>query len=164
LGRLGAVPEKLMTGETTSGRKTFIPFAAGLPGVLGLIPFFAAASLYVWGKPELAGPALLTLLTYSCATLSFLGGLRWGHEMARTQPRIGVMLAACLPPLAAWLLLATPLDVGWQLGGFIAAFVLQWLWDAGSADLPRWWSRLRTLLTLGAGLALALAMETALSL
>lgn len=144
--------------------KIYIPFAAGLPGVLGLIPFFAAASLYIWGRPELAGPALLTLLTYSAVILSFLGGLRWGHEMARPEPRIGVMLAACLPPLVAWMILATPLDAGLQLGGFIAALVLQWLWDAGSADLPRWWSRLRTLLTVGAGLALAMAMETALSL
>ena len=150
-----------MSGERP---RVYIPLAAGLPGVLGLIPFFAASGLYVWGKPELAGPALLTLLAYSAVTLSFLGGLRWGYEMARPEPRIAVMLAACLPPLIGWLILATPLEAGWQLGAFIAAFVLQWLWDAGSADLPRWWSRLRTLLTLGAGLALAMAMETALSL
>lgn len=148
-----------------SKQNPYIPFAAGLPGVIGLIPFFGAAALYVWGKPQLAGPALLFLLTYSCATLSFLGGLRWGHEMARPAPRIGVMMAACLPPLVAWLLLALPfLSAPWQIGGFIIAFVLQWLWDAGSADLPRWWSRLRTLLTMGAGLALAIALEQALSL
>lgn len=145
-------------------KRTYIPFAAGLPGVLGLVPFFAASGLYVWGKPELAGPALLTLLAYSAVTLSFLGGLRWGYEMARPEPRILVMLASCLPALAGWLILATPLPVGWQLGGFIGALVLQWLWDAGSADLPRWWSRLRTALTLGAGLALAIAMETALKM
>lgn len=148
----------------TEPTRTYIPMAAGLPGVLGLIPFFAASGLYVWGRPELAGPALLTLLAYSAVTLSFLGGLRWGYEMARPEPRIAVMLAACLPALAGWLILATPLPAGYQLGGFIAALVLQWLWDAGSSDLPRWWSRLRTVLTLGAGLALAVAMETALEM
>jgi len=142
-----------------------VPVAAGLPGVLGLIPFFGAAGVYVWGRPELAGPALLTLLTYSAATLSFLGGLRWGHEMARESPRIGVMMAACVPPLVAWLLLALPFfEPAWQIGGFIAALLLQWLWDAVSSDLPRWWSRLRTILTLGAGLALGVALEQALSL
>ncbi len=153
-----------MAAKDPSRPKSNIPLAAGLPGVVGLVPFFAAAGLYVWGKPELAGPALLSLLTYSAVSLSFLGGLRWGYEMARPEPRLGVMLAACLPPLVGWLILATPLDAGWQLGGFIAAFVLQWLWDAGSSDLPRWWSRLRTVLTLGAGLALATAMERAHSL
>ena len=144
--------------------KTYIPFAAGLPGVLGLVPFFGAAALYVWGKPELAGPALLTLQVYSAVTLSFLGGLRAGHELAQPVPRVAVILMAYLPPVIGWLLVAVPLEPAQWMGGFIAAFVAQWLWDAGSADLPRWWSRLRTVLTLGAGLALALALETALSL
>ncbi len=142
-----------------------VPIAAGVPGVLGLIPFFAAAALYVWGEPQMAGPALLWLLTYACAVLSFLGGLRWGYEMARPSPRLGVMMAACVPPLVAWALLALPfLTAPWQIGGFIGALVLQWLWDSGSADLPPWWSRLRTLLTLGAGLALGVALEQSLSL
>lgn len=142
-----------------------VPMAAGIPGVLGLIPFFAASAVYVWGEPQLAGPALLWLLTYCAATLSFLGGLRWGFEMARPSPRILVMFAACVAPLVAWVLLALPfLTAPWQIGGFIAALVLQWLWDAGSSDLPRWWSRLRTLLTLGAGLALGIALEQSLSL
>ena len=114
-----------MTAREAPRPRSYIPLAAGLPGVVGLVPFFAAAGLYVWGKPELAGPALLSLLTYSAVSLSFLGGLRWGYEMARPQPRIAVMLAACLPPLIGWLILATPLDAGWQLGAFIAAFVLQ---------------------------------------
>lgn len=141
-----------------------IPVAAGLPGVLGLVPFFAAAGLYVWGEPQMAGPGLLFLLTYAAVILSFLGGLRWGYEMARPQIRLGVLLAACAPALAAWLLLALPfMTAPIQLGGFIVCFVLAWLWDAGSADLPRWWSRLRTFLTLGAGLALATALEHALS-
>ena len=142
-----------------------IPVAAGLPGVLGLVPFFGAAGFYVWGDPQQAGPALLFLLTYAAVVLSFLGGLRWGHEMARPEPRIVVLLAACLPAIVAWLLLALPfLTATWQIGGYIAAYVLAWLWDAGSSDLPRWWSRLRTFLTMGAGLALATALEQALSL
>lgn len=150
--------------KAATDQKIYIPLAAGLPGVLGLIPFFAAAGLYAWGRPELAGPALLTLQVYSAVILSFLGGLRSGYELARPEPRIAVVLLSYLPPMIGWLLVAVPLDTAMWIGGFIAAFVLQWLWDAGSADLPRWWSRLRTLLTLGAGLALATALETALSL
>lgn len=146
-------------------RRLSVPIAAGLPGVLGLVPFFGASGVYVWGDPQLAGPGLLFLLSYAATVLSFLGGVRWGYEMARPQPRVLVMLAASAPALAAWLLLALPfLSAPWQIGGFIVAFVLSWLWDAGSGDLPRWWSRLRTLLTLGAGLALGIALEQSLSL
>lgn len=149
----------------TDRSSRYIPVAAGLPGVLGLIPFFAAAGVYVWGAPQLAGPGLLFLLTYAAVILSFLGGLRWGYEMARPQIRLWVLLVACVPALAAWLLLALPfLTAPTQLGGFILCFVIAWLWDAGSAELPRWWSRLRTLLTMGAGLALAIALEQSLSL
>ena len=143
----------------------YAPLAAGLPGVLGLIPFYAAMAIYVWGDPVLAGPALLALLTYAAVILSFLGGIRWGYEMARPDPRLLVTAAACMPALVAWALLALPfLEARWQLGGLIAAFVLAWLWDAGSSDLPKWWGRLRTFLTLGVALALAVALEKALDL
>jgi hypothetical protein len=144
-------------------RKAYIPLAAGLPGVIGLLPLFAAAGLYAWGKPDQAGVALLTLIAYSAVGLSFAGAARWGFEAAREKPRLSIMAGASLAPVAGWLLLVTPIpEPKWQLGGFIALFLLQWLWDTASKNLPPWWSPYRTAMTLGAGLALAVALETAM--
>lgn len=136
-------------------------------GVLGLLPFAGAAALYVWGEPNQRGIALLTLLAYSAAILSFLGGTRWGMEIAaRRPPRASVLALSNLPALAAWLLLAAGGAAGLTeiqtLGGFVLAFVLQGAWDARAADAPPWHRRLRVGLTLGAVLALALALGTSL--
>ncbi len=125
-----------------------------------------AAGVYGYGAPALRGPALLTLLTYSAAVLSYLGGVRWGVEIAlRRQPRWIVLGAAVLPSIAAWALLAgSTLTAELQLGGFLAAFLLQWAWDSRAVSPPAWYPRLRTLLTLGAVLALAVALEATLRL
>ena len=137
------------------------PGPALVLGLLGLAPFFGGAAVYAWGPPNLAGPGLLTLLAWSAAVLSYLGGVRWGVEMAaRPQPRWSVLTLSVLPSAAAWLLLAAaPLAATErQLTGFVAAFALQWLWDFTAKDPPRWYPRLRTLLTAGAVLALAAAL------
>jgi hypothetical protein len=125
-----------------------------------------AAGIYGFGPPRLAGPALLTLLTYSAAVLSFLGGARWGVEMALLRhPRWRVMGPAVLSSLVAWGLLSAPgLAAEHQLGGFIAAFLIQWAWDSRSTSPPAWYPRLRTLLTLGAVLCLSVALEATLTL
>ncbi|HYF23212.1 MAG TPA: DUF3429 domain-containing protein [Caulobacteraceae bacterium] len=134
-------------------------------GVLGVAPFAAAAGVYGWGPPELAGPALLALLTYAAAILSFLGGVRWGAEIVAPAPRPPVVVLSVLPPLAAWALLALPFATPErQIGGFLVMFLACWLWDANAEDLPPWYRRLRTVLTLGAGAALGVALEQTLSL
>ena len=142
------------------------PASAATLGVLGLLPFIAASGIYAYGPPQLAGPGLLTLLTYSAAILSFLGGARWGVEMAvRRQPRWTVMAAAVAASLVAWGLLAgSTLLAEHQIGGFIAAFLLQWAWDSRSNSPPAWYPRLRTLLTLGAVVSLSVALEATLRL
>ena len=145
------------------------PAAAAALGALGLIPFALGAGLFGYGPEGLRGPALLTLLAYSAAILSFLGGVRWGVEIAiHRKPRWGVLAASNLPPLAAWLLLAAGGGFGLTevqaLGGFLLAFLLQWAWDSRSNTLPAWYPRLRTLLTLGAVLALAVAIQASLRL
>ena len=143
------------------------PAPALILGLLGLLPFFAGAGVYAFGSPELGGPGLLTLLTWSAAVLSFLGGTRWGVEIAENpDPRWSVLTLSVLPPLAAWLLLAAaPLaQTERQLGGFIAAFALQWLWDSRAKDPPRWYGGLRTFLTAGAVVSLVLALWATLGL
>lgn len=143
------------------------PPAAAILGLIALLPFLAGAGLYAFGPPNLGGPGLLTLLAWSAAVLSLLGGARFGMELAARQPPRGAVLAAALlPAVAAWLLLAAaPLAYPErQLGGFMAVFALQWLWDARSRDVPAWYPRWRTLLTMGALAALALALWKTLSL
>src|ERR1044072_8365643 len=88
-GRGGGSPRPCSGGADM--RKPYIPLAAGLPALLGLIPLFAAAGLFVGGRPGRAGVALLTLLTYSAVSLSFLGGARWGYEAANERPRLSIM-------------------------------------------------------------------------
>lgn len=142
-----------------------IPRPALTLGLAGLIPFGAAAGMFAFGPPALAGPALLALLGYAATVLSFLGGARWGLEIGRETPRMTVLAGSTAPALAAWGLLVAPrLDAVQQLSGFIAAFILQWIWDARALDTPPWYSRLRTLLTLGAAVAMAVALEQAMSL
>ncbi len=136
-------------------------------GLAGLIPFWLAAGTYAFGSPQLAGPALLSLLAYSAAILSFLGGARWGLELAaRRPPRATVLALSNLPPLAGWLLLAGGGGFGLTevqaLGGFLLAFAVQGAWDVRASASPPWYRRLRGVLTLGAGLALALALATTL--
>ena len=151
----------------SSGDAERAPRAALALGLAGLIPFWAAAAVYALDVGSLAGPALLTLLAYSTAILSFLGGTRWGMEVAAHRPpRASVLALSNLPPLAGWLLLAAGGGFGLTevqaLGGFLAAFVVQGLWDARASDAPRWHRRLRVGLTIGACLALALALATTL--
>ena len=132
----------------------------------GLAPFAAASAvlLFMPGSP-LAGPALLTLFAWSAAVLSFLGGARWGTELARPAPRTAVLAAACLPVVAAWLITAaTPISLlNWQPALFIAAFVAAFLWDA-SSGVGAAYRRVRLVCTAGAVLALLAGLKTTLSL
>jgi hypothetical protein len=153
-----------MSREVDPAPRITIPAPAWVLGAAGLIPFFAAAGVFAFGPPVYAGPALLALITYSAAILSFLGGVRWGVEILRTdKPRWIALIGSNVPPLLAWGLLAAPFATPeWQLSGFLACFLGQWLWDQTSASLPPWYARLRTLLTFGAAAALGVALEHAL--
>jgi hypothetical protein len=163
------VPAQPLTPEAARAvvacRRLTIPASALVLGLGGLIPFFASASVFAFGPPQLAGPGLLWLITYAAAVLSFLGGVRWGAEITRTDhPGWRTLLGSVLPALIACGLLAAPFATPeWQLSGFLLAYLGCWLWDVRSGLLPAWYERLRTLLTLGAAIALGVALEHALS-
>lgn len=127
-----------------------MPRSVLIYGLLGLIPFFVppvVASV----SPAHAGILGLVPVMYGALILSFLGGARWGPEVARPQPRLGVISLSMLPTLAGLaLLLATWLDRHSQLVAMAALFGLQFVWDAGSIGLPAWYTRLRLILTIGA--------------
>jgi Protein of unknown function (DUF3429) len=132
--------------------------------LLGLAPFPVSAGLYAYGPADAAGPALTLMITWSAIVLGFLGGVRWGLETGRPEPRWTRLAASTISPVAAWLLVFARgnLETAWILCGFLAAFLLQWLFDHAAPDVPSRYPRLMTTLTLVASLSLALALEQAL--
>jgi hypothetical protein len=135
------------------------PPLAWIIALAGLIPFGFLSWRVAYGAENLRGPALLYLLSYSAAVLSYLGGVRWGAELNRYELRPWVLLVSTLPALAAWLLLAATIqfDAKKQLLGFIAAYALQLLWDLTDTETPRRYRVLRGICTAGVLASLGLA-------
>ena len=133
--------------------------AAVLLGLAGLIPFWGLTVAYLRRDIlELDGRNIdLALASYAAVIISFLGGIRWG--LALRGPSGGGQYAlSVLPSLVAWAALAAPEP--WRLAILgVVALVL------GPIDLglvraglaPRWFGRLRIVLSVGAGAALLLA-------
>ncbi len=134
--------------------------------LFGMAPFPLSALTYLYGPADLSGPALTVLLTWSAVMLGFLGGIRWGLESGRAAPRWTRLGQSVISPTAAWALLFArgSIETSWLLAGFMAAFILQWLYDHAAPDVPARYPRLMTTLTLGACISLALALEQALRL
>lgn len=129
---------------------TPIPRPVLIYGLLGLIPFLAPP-LIAMATPAHAEILGLVVLVYGALILSFLGGARWGQEVLRPDPRAGIITLAMLPTLAGFgLLLANSIARPAQLTAMAALLALLLVWDAGATGLPRWYPRLRLLLTVGA--------------
>ncbi len=104
---------------------------------------------------------MFALLAYGAVILSFLGGVRWGAVLRDDR-------ALATPGPLAWSV--TPSIVGWLallLGGLAGLILLivglagQYLLDrvaAGNDALPRWYGRLRTVLSTGAITSLLIAI------
>jgi hypothetical protein len=138
------------------------PMAVLVYGLAGVIPFVAPAVAASF-LPPLKSVAAVVLALYSGLILSFLGGARWGLAVSRPEPSVGTVSLAMLPTLSGLALLILPAEYrGVQLLGLAAALVLQWLWDVSAGNLPAWYPRLRTILTLGAvvGLVAGFAVLT----
>jgi hypothetical protein len=140
------------------------PLGAWVLGLLASAPFVLGAWVYCWGPDLVQGAASRGLLLYSAAMIAFMGGSRWGVEIARAPPRWIVLAPAIITPLAALTLSMSMVDLAlqWRLGGFLFGFLALWLWDSISTDLPAWYQRLRTTVTLIACVSLGLALEHAL--
>lgn len=132
--------------------------------LLATAPFPASSVAYVFGPARYDSPALAIMLTWSAIVLAFVGGVRWGMETLRDTPRFSRMLGAVAPAVAAWALLLCrgEAPAAWLLGGFLAIFILQWLFDHTAPDVPSRFPLLLTVLTAGAGVSLAFALEQAL--
>ena len=140
------------------------PPAVWVFGLATLIPFFVASGLFCYGPPAAQSGALISLLAYSTAIVSYFGGVRTGLEIENPSPRWVVLGLSLLFPLAGFGLLLGELrfEPAWQLSGFLLVFLLQWVWDVTDHDGPAWRPRMRTLLTSGAAISLAFALEQAL--
>lgn len=147
-----------------------IPRAALVLGLAGLIPFgWGAISqlspmLNDWGTgalgPRFVGPYVS--LAYGTVILSFMSGVLWGFA-ARAQGRmatLGYILSVC-PALWAFLLVGGGVTAAATAlaAGFAALLALDALfWQQGLA--PRWWMRLRLLLTAGVLVCLGVPILT----
>ena len=143
-----------------------IPLAPLALGLSGLIPFWGLALALLLRGAFGLNPAAIdsALATYAAVIISFLGGIRWG--LAVKAEDIGAHYAiSVLPSLAAWALLAAPEPWRLILLG-VTALVLGPI-DLGlvrSGMAPRWFGRLRIILSMGAGIALLLgALAVAIS-
>ena len=120
--------------------------AAAWMGYLGLLPFVAAAVGLWFGPAWLAG----WLATYGAVILSFVGAIHWGLAMTRRNPPPEVFYASVTPALVGWAALLVPRIIG--LPVLAAGFIAWRIWEHRQAReaMPRWFRRLRTVLTVGA--------------
>lgn len=132
--------------------------AAWLLGLAGLVPFFLSGAV-LWAGPARLGAAVflapLALMAYAATIVSFLGGVRWGYELARPAgPDLRMLVGSVLPQIAAWALLFAPLAASARFGGLLLLLLVQGAADMLSDDLPGWYRALRGPLTAGAAAAL----------
>jgi hypothetical protein len=142
-----------------------IPAPLWIIALLALAPFPVTAALYGYGPDHLATPALTMLLEWAAVVLSFLGGVRWGLETREPQPRWMRQAFSATCAVAAWVILLSRgrAPDEWLIGGFIAAFLMQWLFDHQTPDTPSRYPVLSTAMTAAACISLGVALETMLN-
>jgi len=147
--------------QKTAARETQTERTARLLALSGYVPILV---LLLWlmgvdAAHPAREPTLALLESYCAIILSFLGGIRWGLGMVFRgggSPRD--LIASCVPPLVGWAAVYAPVPYAFAL--FAVAFAAQGAWDnfavhAGMA--PRWYGRLRILLTVLVVAAMVLA-------
>ena len=134
-----------------------IPRAALLLGLAGLIPFLWSAASHL--SPALAGWASQWLppmfigavvgLTYGTVILSFMSGVLWGFATKADGPEATVAYALSVIP-AIWVFFmvtdASANSTIFLAAGFVGLLLLDAMYSAWGLA-PRWWLRLRVMLT-----------------
>jgi len=108
------------------------------------------------GDAQLQQRAALSLGAYGAVILSFLGGVKWGIVLnGSTEHQWRELTLSVLPSIVAWMALLLP-GAGTLL--LLAAALLGQYWldflSVRHGDLPRWFGKLRIVLTVGAVLSL----------
>jgi hypothetical protein len=136
-----------------------LPVVAWIYGVAGLIPFIGCAGADILSIAPGSGWWRLALIIYSAVILSFLGGARWGLELARFPASAFQITLSMVPSIAGFFLLLTPAPLQrWALGGAAAAHALQWFWDIRAKKAPQDYGQLRSMLAAGAILSILAAL------
>ena len=143
-------------------RSAAIPLPALLLGAGGLIPLAGlAAGIVFYPDPNLSY-FLGWLVQYGALIASFTGALQWGLAMqtvdAPEPERWAAFGWSVCPALIAWVALQLPQYAGCYL--LAVLFCVCWLMDwrfARRHALPGWYMKLRSGLTTGAVLSLAIA-------
>ena len=134
-----------------------IPRAPFYLGLAGLVPFIWGVltvlngDLNDWGRqalgPRFVGPYVQ--LFYGSVILSFMSGVLWGFATKTSGSRAAMCYTLSVLP-ALWAFFMTgggPVDAGLNLmTGFVGLLLLDaafWSWGL----TPRWWLKLRGLLT-----------------
>ena len=139
-----------------------IPRSALILGLLGLIPFISPvlAMLVPYDPFELGARAFhMMLVTYAALIASFLGGVRWGNALEKPHRHGLDFSVSVIPSLVAWLALATPRP--YDLVLLLAVFLMLGITDVGlttRGHAPRWFGKLRVILTIGVTISLLLAL------
>jgi hypothetical protein len=146
-------------------RAESIPAALWTIALVALSPFPLLALAYCYGPVEWSPMAMTTLLAWSAVTLAFLGGVRWGLETREPSPRVMRQAFSFLCAVAAVVILLARdrAPDTWILGGFMVAFLIQWLFDHQTPDTPSRYPLLSTAVTGSACVSLALALEKAMN-
>lgn len=140
-----------------------LPYVLGIAGLVPFVFFAVAIPLELGFGPMMN---ILALLWYAAIILSFLGGTRWGAEIATNpdNPSKTVLSLAMLPSITAWLALVLIERGGFFLfpdalfcfsdaigiGALIIAFALMLIWDLHAIRngiFPKWYAVLRVGLT-----------------
>ena len=118
--------------------------------LIGLVAFPLSAGLYAYGPPQWSDRALNVLLAWSAIMLGFLGGIRSASSSVDLVVGFGLLVAR------------EDIETSWFITGLMGAFIVQWLFDHSAPDVPARYPRLMTVLTLGASVSLAMALEQAM--
>lgn len=135
----------------------FLPRAAVRLSFLAILPLVVAALLCISPERDVARLGATAFAIYAACVLSFLGGVRFGLEIARAPGAPDPIRLAFTgaPVLAGWALaffvIATPGALP-ASAAFAGLFAAQWVWDAKAARdaaAPAWYPLLRQVLTGG---------------
>ena len=132
------------------GHLTEAPIVPLSLGLFGLVPF-AAVPLYMYSTGIYLPDLAFTQLAYSASILSYIGGIRWGTLLEKSNDWKQYTYSI-LPSIAAWLALLVPgrWSILWALSS-LQGFAF---YDISKPGYPLWFKGLRVLLTTMASLTL----------
>lgn len=141
---VGGEPELARHPIAGGGDQARMTRVARWLGLGGLLPFLAGVTALLGGR----GDVYFALAAYAAVILSFVGAVHWGAAIWLQSPKPAREFAASVvPALIAWVALLLPERPGLAL--LTVAFAGWYAWERYAVWdwYPRWYARLRSLLT-----------------